>query len=129
MLRSLRPSLKRASARWSLFLACLALGMNLLSAAAVSLPALAGGEALLGVVCSSHGLVEPRRNDSAPASKHGGDHQCCKLCAVGAPLAAALPALASFTPPLLSRQLPRLSHRTAAVAAVSAHRPRGPPLV
>lgn len=114
-----------------MFLAWLAMSMNLLAGTALSSPLSARAtSAMPGEVCSSHGLVKPPASgDAAPDSQAATGHQCCGYCAAaGAPLAGA-PALACGRAPTSLVQTPSPPQSPPAAVAAAAHRPRGPPLL
>lgn len=92
-------------------------------------PAVGAGDSFVADVCTSHGVfqansAQPTDGGSAPA---GGVHDCCKLCAAGGPLLAAMVAVAVAPAPTFTA--PRVSAASArpTPALWTAHAPRGPP--
>ena len=131
MLRTAHFTTLRHSAAWLLVLGLLAMSLHVLAGTGSlrGIAATGNGGRFAAELCTSHGLltVDPaqtRGDSSQPAT---GVHDCCKLCAAGAPLlvadmAARVPLVPTFAAPHDSptSARPRPAVRTA-------HPPRGPP--
>ena len=131
MPRIAHPLSLRHRSAWLLALGLLAVALHALAGTGLMRAgAVAGsGDRFVAEVCTSHGLAKPDPSrtgggDSSPAT---GMHDCCKLCAAGAPVLAA--GIGIGVPPA-----PTFSIRGAAdgsahptLAVRTAHSPRGPP--
>ena len=78
--------------------------------------------------CGSHGMFSRGATPGEPASAPSGGHDCCLLCAAGAPpMASALAIAVTLAPTLRTRHVQALPVVPRSLFA-AAHRPRGPPV-
>ena len=114
-----------------LALGLLAVALHVLAGSGLMRMGGAAGEAdrFVAELCTSHGVLpaaslQTPGEGSAPA---GAVHDCCKLCAAGAPLLAA--EMAVGVPPAPTLAAPPLARDSAQRTLVvrAAHPPRGPP--
>lgn len=123
-------SLRHRSA-WLLALGLLAValhvlaGTGLMRASAVT----GGGDRFVAEVCTSHGLakLDPSQTGGGDSSPASGMHDCCKLCAAGAPALAAGIEIGVPPAPTFSIRSTADSSAHPALAVRTAHPPRGPP--
>lgn len=98
--------------------------LHLLAGSGVVRAGVAGHQDFVPEVCSSHGPIKP----GVPLDSSRGGHDCCKLCAAGAPpMLSAVPSAAGQTLTLIGRIAQAESDAPGSMPA-SAHRPRGPPV-
>jgi hypothetical protein len=123
-------SLRHRSA-WLLAIGLLAVALHALAGTGLMrTSAVAGsGDRFVAEVCTSHGLatLDPSQTGSGDSSPATGMHDCCKLCAAGAPLLIAGIGIAVSPAPTFipGNDSPNSAPPTLAVR--TAHPPRGPP--
>ena len=123
-------SLRHRSA-WLLAIGLLAVALHALAGTGLMrTSAVAGsGDRFVAEVCTSHGLatLDPSQTGSGDSSPATGMHDCCKLCAAGAPLLIAGIGIAVSPAPTFipGNDSPNSAPTTLAVR--TAHPPRGPP--
>ena len=121
----------RHRAAWLLVLGLLAVALHVLVGTGLMRTSVtaARGDTFAADVCTGHGLLKadssPNPGDSSqPAS---GVHDCCKLCAAGAPLLVATIEIGAALAPTFATAHDAPSAARPTLASRTAHPPRGPP--
>ena len=121
----------RHRAAWLLVLGLLAVALHALAGTGLMRAGSTAGNgpSFAAEVCTSHGLltVDPaqtRGDSSQPAT---GVHDCCKLCAAGAPLLVANLAAGAALAPTFAASHDSPASARPPPAVRTAHPPRGPP--
>jgi hypothetical protein len=101
--------------------------LHLLAGAGLVRAGASGNAGFVPGICGNHATPETR-TPHAPAGSIG-NHDCCKLCAAGAPPILFSSAIAVSPAPTLVMQQEKPASATPNRQPASAHRPRGPPAV
>ncbi len=99
--------------------------LHLLAGTGLVRAGIASDSGFVPQVCGSHGVANPGAQQ-APADTQG-SHDCCKLCAAGAPLVLSGTTTAVAPAPTFVTRQANPDSATRGQAQASAHRPRGPP--
>lgn len=131
MPRIVHPLSLRHRSAWLLALGLLAVALHALAGTGLMRSGVVAGSSdrFVAEVCTSHGLSTP---DPAQAGNGGsspatGMHDCCKLCAAGAPVLAADIGIDVAPGPAFSIRSAADGSSHPALAVRTAHPPRGPP--
>lgn len=100
-----------------------AMFLHVLAGSGLVRAGVAGAEGFVPDVCSSHGSIKPGTGGNLPQGKH----DCCKLCAAGAPPMLPTTAIAAGPVRALVGPIAQTESATPGSMPAAAHRPRGPP--
>jgi hypothetical protein len=131
MLQIAYPLSLRHRSAWLLAIGLLAVALHALAGTGLMRTSAVAGSSdrFVAEVCTSHGLttldpLQTGSDDSVPAT---GMHDCCKLCAAGAPALAADIEIGVPPAPTFSIRNASDSSAHPTLAVWTAHPPRGPP--
>jgi len=101
----------------------MAMLLHLLTGAGLVRAGIPDARGFVPELCTNHGIAQPGATNKLPQA----GHDCCELCAAGAPPMLPASATAVSPAPTLVDLLARKEAAAPNAAFTSAHRPRGPP--